>query len=89
MEIKTHPIYESPQKDANDEKYGMPENACVCCGKPTDGSRSIHAITTWKAVNVAGNAEEMQMLTKAGMESQGGFSIGPSCAKKFPKEFIF
>ena len=83
MKIKTHPIYISPQKDANDDKYGMPENACICCGKPTNGTRWIHATTGGVAINVS----DLE-LEGTEYESQGAFPVGPNCAKRFPIEFI-
>jgi hypothetical protein len=77
--MKTHPIYESPKKEANERKYGLNSNSCVCCGKPTAEHLYIHATTDWKAVDTT---EEIA-------NSQGAFPIGPECAKHFPKGFIF
>jgi hypothetical protein len=82
--IKTHPIWESPKKEDNEEKFGFHSNTCVCCGKPTAEKLFIHASTHWVAVNT-----DNDDLSSIGMQSQGSFPIGAECAKKFPKEFIF
>jgi len=83
-EIKTYEIYESPKKQANEERFGNKSNSCICCGRPTADKLFIHASTHWVAVNTTEDD-----LSSIGMESQGAFPIGPECAKKFPKEFIF
>ena len=85
----THPLYESPQKEANEEKYGLTtENQCICCGKPMkDGeTKMVHMNTNWLAVRNDISEDECKTLT--GADSQGSFNIGNSCAKKMPKEFI-
>ena len=82
--MKTHPIYSSPRKEANEDKYGNNSDACACCGKPTSENLFIHASTHWVAVNSVN-----EDLSELNMESQGFFPIGSNCAKKFPKEFIF
>lgn len=79
--MKTHPIYESPVKERNEKRYGIKDNTCVCCGKPTAKNLWIHATTDWVAVD-----EPDQTKVK---NSQGAFPIGSECAKQFPKEFIF
>lgn len=84
--FKTHPIYESPKKDQNEEKYGiLSGNQCICCMRPMKAgeTKAIHAVTSWEAVNV----DESEL--PEGYTSQGLFPVGNSCAKKFPKEFIF
>ncbi len=82
--MKTHKIIESPKKEANEEHYGIHHNSCVCCGKLTAEKLFIHANTNWMAINT-----ENEDLSEFDMESQGLFPIGPECAKKYPKEFIF
>lgn len=79
--MKTHEIYESPMKERNEAKYGLTSKSCVCCGKPTAEKLFIHATTAWVAVD---EWDENKVP-----DSQGAFPIGPECAKKFPKEFIF
>lgn len=77
-------IYESPKKEANEERYGNDSDSCVCCAKRTVGKYWIHANTNWRAIDT----EETDNLP-SGMESQGFFPVGPSCKKKFPPSFIF
>jgi hypothetical protein len=79
--MKTFPIYESPMKESNEHKYGSHSNSCVCCGKRTAEKFWIHATTDWVAVD---EPDESKVP-----DSQGAFPVGPECAKKFPKEFIF
>lgn len=79
--METFEIYESPKKEANEAKYGIQSNSCVCCGKLTAEKLFIHATTDWVAVD-----EPDQNKVE---NSQGAFPIGPECAKKFPKQFIF
>lgn len=79
--MKTFPIYESPKKEANEERYGLTGKSCVCCGKPTAQKLWIHATTDWVAVDEVDQDKVPN--------SQGAFPIGSECAKKFPKEFIF
>lgn len=81
-------LYESPQRDKNEEKYGHLDNQCICCMKPMkDGeSKMVHMNTNWKAVENSVTEEECKELT--GADSQGCFPIGNSCAKKMPKGFV-
>lgn len=79
--MNTYPIYTSPDKEKNEEKYGNGSNTCVCCARPTTGNLFIHATTDWKAVDTLDEKEVPN--------SQGCFDIGSDCAKKFPKAFIF
>ena len=79
--MNTFPIYESPMKESNEHKYGNHANSCVCCGKRTAEKLWIHATTDWVAVD---EPDESKVP-----DSQGAFPVGPECAKKFPKEFIF
>jgi hypothetical protein len=81
-------LYESPQKEANEEKYGLLTNQCICCGKPMkDGeTKMVHMNTNWMAMHVSIVDEKDAELH--GYESQGYFPIGNSCAKKMHKDFI-
>ena len=81
-------LYESPQKEANDEKYGLHGNQCICCGKPMkDGeTKMVHMNTNWMAMH--NSIKDEKDADVNGYESQGYFPIGNSCAKKMPKEFI-
>jgi len=83
--IETKELYESPSKEKNQQKYGDNENVCVCCNKPTNEEIFVHMSTDWKAVPSNISEEE---LVKNGMESQGLFPIGKSCAKKMGAKYI-
>ena len=88
MKLTTE-LYNSPQRDNNEEKYGiLSDNQCICCMKPMkEGeSRVVHMNTDWVVVHKSVTEEECKELT--GAESQGCFPIGNSCAKKMPKDFI-
>lgn len=78
----TKELYESPQREANLEKYGDATDQCICCGKPMkEGEKLyIHMNTDWVAVHPSIDEKDCKKLT--GAESQGGFPIGNSCAKK-------
>jgi hypothetical protein len=85
----THPLYESPTKERNEEKYGVTDkNQCICCMKPMkDGeTKMVHMNENWLAVSNDVTEESCKVLT--GANSQGSFPIGNSCAKKMPKNFI-
>ena len=79
--MNTFEIYESPKKYANEERLGSHSNSCICCGLLTAEKFFIHATTDWVAIDEI-DADKVA-------NSQGFFPIGPECAKKFPKEFIF
>jgi len=83
--IETKKLYESPIKERNEEKYGHNANVCVCCNKPTNEEMFVHMCTNWEAVPANISEEE---LIENGMESQGLFPIGKSCAKKMGKKYI-
>lgn len=88
MKLTTE-LYNSPQRDNNEEKYGtLSDNQCICCMKPMkEGElRVVHMNTDWVAVHKSVTEENCKELT--GAESQGCFPIGNSCAKKMPKDFI-
>lgn len=87
--VRTYPLYESPNKVKNDNKYGtLSGNQCVCCGAPlpAGSTKMVHMNTNWKAVNIAILEEDVEAET--GYESQGWFCIGNDCAKKMPSEFV-
>lgn len=79
--MKTFPIYESKSKEANEERFGIHMDSCVCCGRPTADKLFIHTTPAWVTVD---EPDESKVP-----DSQGAFPIGPECAKHFPKEFIF
>ena len=85
--VTTHKLYESPQRDANEEKYGTRSaNQCICCMKPMQSgeTKMVHMNTNWMAVR--NDIHDTKLMT--GSDSQGFFCIGNSCAKKMPKAFI-
>ena len=85
----TTALYESPQKEANEDKYGfLSTNQCICCGKPMkDGEvKMVHMNTAWQAMHISIFDEKEAEIN--GMTSQGFFPIGNSCAKKMPKGFV-
>ena len=81
-------LYESPQKAINEEKYGLMSNQCICCGKPmTENEKfSVHMSTDWMAMHNSIITEIDAEIE--GLESQGYFPIGNSCAKKMPRAYI-
>lgn len=83
--METKELYESPMKEKNLIKYGDQAHSCICCGKPTKEKLFIHMVTTWEAVPA--NIDELE-LEDLGLESQGVFPIGSSCAKKMGKKYI-
>lgn len=87
--VTTYPLYVSPVKEQNEEKYGMASgNQCICCSKPMKDTetKTVHMNTNWVAVR--NDIDESRCLELTGADSQGSFNIGNSCAKKMPKEFI-
>jgi len=85
----TAELYESPQRDKNEEKYGnISGNQCICCMKPMKSGevKMVHMNTGWVAVHTSVTEENCEELTGDG--SQGSFPIGNSCAKKMPKGFV-
>ena len=84
----TAELYESPQREKNEERYGDVDNQCICCMKPMkdEESKMVHMNTDWKAVENSIDEDNCKELT--GAESQGSFPIGNSCAKKMPKGFV-
>jgi hypothetical protein len=82
------PLYESPMKERNEDKYGHLSFQCICCFKPmADGeSKMVHMNTNWNAMDIS--IIEENDAEKHDFESQGYFHIGNSCAKKMPQNFI-
>lgn len=80
--MNTKPLYESPMKERNEEKYGLLSDQCICCGKPMKQGEKlyVHMNTNWEAVNPT--IDELQCEQITGAESQGCFPIGNDCAKK-------
>lgn len=84
MEIKTHELIKSNKYDSNVERLGYHADTCECCGRRTAEKQFVHYTTSGDVVN-----SEQEDLSSIDRESQGFFPIGPECAKKYPKEFIF
>ena len=84
----TAELYESPQREKNEDKYGMESEQCICCMKPMKSGevKMVHMNTGWVAVHTSVTEENCEELTGDG--SQGSFPIGNSCAKKMPKGFV-
>jgi hypothetical protein len=81
-------LYESPQKEANEDKYGLMSNHCICCGKPMkEGESKLVHMNTYGMVMHNSIIEESDAEIH-GYQSQGYFPIGNSCAKKMNKEYI-
>ena len=80
--MNTKPLYESPIRERNLDKYGESSNQCICCGKPMKKGEKlyVHMNTNWLAVNPT--IDEKDCLQMTGAESQGCFPIGNDCAKK-------
>lgn len=84
----TMALYESPQKEQNNENYGEFGSECICCGKPmaAGSCQWVHMNEKWQAVNPLLKEDEVEGVT--GFRSQGCFPVGNECAKKM-KGFTF
>lgn len=84
----TKPLYESPKKEQNNEKYGEFGSECICCGRPMAAGpcKFVQMNTNWEAVNPSIPEEKFREMFDA--DSQGAFPIGNECAKKM-KGFTF
>ena len=85
----TYPLYESPKRAENEDKYGHTTgNQCICCMKPMKSGETkwVHMNEAWRAVRTDIDESDFEAFT--GAASQGCFNIGDACAKKMPKEFI-
>ena len=80
--MNTKPLYESPARERNLEKYGEQGEQCICCGKlMKEGEKLyVHMNTNWEAVSPT--IDEKDCLEMTGAESQGSYPIGNDCAKK-------
>lgn len=81
-------LYESEQKEANEAKYGLTSNQCICCGKPMNKNEKffVHMSTDWMAMHKTIVTEVDAEIE--GLKSQGYYPIGNSCAKKMPSAYI-
>ena len=82
------PLYESPMKERNIDKFGERTEMCECCGKQMNDNEffQVHMNTGWMAMDNSIKSESD--AEKHGFQSQGFFRIGNSCAKKMPSNFI-
>lgn len=85
-------LYESPMKERNEEKYGLIDNQCICCGKPMKENNNlfVHMGTDWNAynTNLTKIINGIGYIEGTNQETQGIFPIGNDCAKKM-KGFTF
>lgn len=92
MKTEKMPLYESPMKERNEEKYGLICNQCICCGKPMKENNNlfVHMGTDWEAynTNLTNVISGIEYINGTNIESQGIFPIGNDCAKKM-KGFTF
>ena len=78
--MKTIEIKESKSREANIDRLGDHSDSCIVCGKRTKSDIWVHMNTDWRAVpNDCGEIDD----------SQGCFPIGPDCAKKIPKNYLW
>lgn len=82
--METTELKRSAKYDDNIERLGDHSDTCFICGKRTSEKLFIHYTTNGDIVNT--QAEDLSSIDR---ESQGFFPIGPECAKKYKKEFIF
>jgi hypothetical protein len=83
------PLYESPKRDDNEEKYGhILANQCICCMKPMADNETymVHMSTEWLAMD--NSIVTTTDAEKHGLESQGYFPVGNTCAKKMPRNYL-
>lgn len=83
------PLYESPKKFQNEDKYGIISGfQCICCMKPIKNNETaytVHMNENWEVVHPSLSEDECE--GKTGSKSQGWFDVGPECAKKM-KGFV-
>ena len=73
---------QSPNYDANIDKYCEDVNTCVICGKRIknmDKIKYVHYLTNGNIINTNDEPEN----------TQGFFPVGNDCAKKIDKSFLF
>jgi hypothetical protein len=82
------PLYQSPMKERNIEKFGERGDMCECCGKTLleNEALMVHMNTNWMAMDNSIKTDTDAM--EHGFETQGYFYIGNSCAKKMPSNFL-
>jgi len=80
----TTEILRSKDYEKNKKQYGDKTNSCFHCMRPTNEEYLVHMLTTGELTDDANEKAE-----NCGGSSQGFFSIGPECMKKYPKQFIF
>lgn len=82
------PLYESPIKERNIEKFGERTEMCECCGKQTttENQKMVHMNTNWMVMDCSIVTDHD--CERNGFQSQGYFIIGNECAKKHPSNFI-
>jgi hypothetical protein len=92
-EIKTRELIESPRKEANEEKYGVHSDSCICCGRRQNDKKTeqkyVHMTTGWEMINTREVEEGTENIVGTDFQTQGFWPIGNTCAKKYPKGFIF
>jgi hypothetical protein len=95
MKIQTIPTekFESKRKERNLELYGYHSDSCEICGKPQNDNKAnqkyLHMTNGGNYINVQSTEADGITIKGHEHESQGFFPIGNTCAKKFPKSFIF
>lgn len=70
--------------DANVERLGDHSDTCFICGRRTAEKLMVHYTTAGELTNTT-----TEDLSPWDRESQGCFPIGPECAKKLPKGYVF
>lgn len=74
---------QSPNYEANIDRFGDDSNTCICCGKRIKTypkCKFVHLLTSGNIVSFGGDDIE---------DSQGFFPIGNDCAKKLVIQFTF
>lgn len=78
--LKKIELKRAARYDANIETFGEHSNTCCVCGRTTAQKLHVHMCTSGNIWNT---------ILEEGFESQGAFPIGPECAKRYPREFVF
>ena len=85
MEYKETELKQSKNYERNIDLYGDHLDTCLICGKRTSkNDYVIHMADNWKMCNLPTDEGFPEDI-----DSQGFWTVGNDCAKKFPKEFIF
>jgi hypothetical protein len=85
--IKYMEAYESPMKEKNENEHG--HGGCFCCAKPIVDEDANNKWVHYTTGGYIINTRDEQFAGEELGETQGFFPVGPACAKKMPKEFIF